>query len=94
MAQVIVEHKIAEWSDFEDVFRADAARRRKLGSRGGKVFRSPDDPSYVLVVFEWNDLDAARSFAVGLENHEAAEWATSGIWSMVNVAEQVLETDA
>lgn len=94
MAYVFVEHKIGEWSEFEGIFRADEARRRKLGSKGGKVFRSPDDPSMVFVVFEWSDLDGARKFANGLETHEAMEWATSGIWSMVNVVEEMLDVDA
>jgi hypothetical protein len=94
MAYVFVEHKIGEWSEFEDIFRADAGRRRKLGSKGGRIFRNPDDPSNVFVVFEWSDLDGARRFATGLETHEAAEWATLGIWSLANVTEEVLEFEA
>ena len=94
MAYVFVEHKIGEWLEFENIFRADTARRQKLGSKGCRVFRNPDDPSNVFVVFEWGDLDGARQFATGLEAHEAREWATSGIWSIVNVAEQVLEMEA
>jgi heme-degrading monooxygenase HmoA len=94
MAYVFVEHKIGEWSDFEGIFRSDASRRRKLGSKGGRVFRNPDDPSDVFVVFEWADLDGAREFAAGLEAHEAAEWATSGIWSIVRVVEEVVTVDA
>jgi hypothetical protein len=54
----------------------------------------PDDPSNVFVVFEWSDLDGARRFATGLETHEAAEWATLGIWSLANVTEEVLEFEA
>lgn len=94
MAYVFVEHKIGDWSEFENIFQSDMGRRRKLGCKGGKVFRNPDDPSNVFVVFEWSDLDSARKFAVGLETHEAMEWATSGIWSMVNVVEEVLEIEA
>jgi len=94
MVYVFVEHKIGEWSEFENIFRSDMARRRRLGCKGGRVFRSPDDPSLVHVVFEWSDLDGARTFASGLETHEAMEWATSGIWSIVNVVEDVLEIES
>jgi hypothetical protein len=94
MAYVLVEHKIGEWSEFENIFRSDMARRKKLGSKGGKVLRNPDDPTNVYVIFEWDDLEGARKFATGLETHEAMEWATSGIWSMVSVVENVLEIDA
>ena len=65
-----------------------------MGSKGGRVFRNPDDPSNVYVLFEWADLEGARKFATGLETHEAMEWATSGIWSMVNVVEEVIAIDA
>lgn len=94
MAYVFVEHKIGEWSEFENIFRSDMERRKRLGSKGGRVFRSPDDPSLVYVVFEWSNLDGAREFMGGLETHEAMKWATSGIWSIVNVLDDVLETEA
>jgi hypothetical protein len=94
MAYVIVEHKIGKWSEFEAVFKGDAARRKSLGSQGGRVYRSSDDPTNLFIVFQWKDAEGARKFAHGLETHEAMEWATSGIWSRVRVVEEALEVDA
>jgi hypothetical protein len=94
MAYVMVQHKIGKWSEFESIFRDDGERRRKLGSRGGRVFRNVDDPENIFVVFEWDDVDGARKFMDGLETHEAMEWATSGIWSRVYVTEELFEVDA
>ena len=94
MAHVIVEHKIGKWSEFESIFRGDSARRKALGSLGGTVYRSGDDPTHLFVVLEWKDVEGARKFIDGLETHEAMEWATSGIWSRVRVVEEVIGIDA
>jgi hypothetical protein len=94
MAYVHVQHKIGKWSEFERIFRDDGERRRRLGSKGGKVFRSTVDPENIFVVFEWDTFEGAEKFAVGLETHEAMKWATSGIWSRVYVTEELFEVDA
>jgi hypothetical protein len=94
MAYVLVQHKVARWSDFEPVLRDDGERRRKLGSKGGKVLRNLQDPENVFVLFEWDTVEGANQFANGLETHEAMEWATSGTWSRIFVTEELFEVDA
>jgi heme-degrading monooxygenase HmoA len=94
MANVLVQHKIGKWSEFEGIFKGDGERRKALGSKGGKVFRNVDDPENIFVVFEWRDVEGAKKFAGGLETHEAMRWATSGVWSRVYVTEEVFEVDA
>jgi heme-degrading monooxygenase HmoA len=94
MAYVLVQHKVAKWSDFESIFRDDGERRRMLGSKGGKVFRSAQDPESVFVLFEWDTLEGANKFADGLETHEAMEWATSGTWSRIFVMDELFDVEA
>ncbi|MCE5254411.1 MAG: hypothetical protein LLG45_09465 [Actinomycetia bacterium] len=94
MAYVLVQHKIGKWSEFEGIFRGDGERRKMLGSKSGKVFRSLDAPDEIFVLFEWDSVEGARKFADGLETHEAMEWATSGVWSRVNVIDEVFEVEA
>lgn len=94
MSYVLVQHKIGKWSEFEGIFRNDGERRRRLGSTGGRVFRSVHAPDEIFVLFEWDSVEGARKFANGLETHEAMEWATSGIWSRVEVVDEVLEVEA
>lgn len=94
MTSVIVQHKIGKWSEFEGIFRSDGERRQALGSKGGKIYRSVEDPQSVFVVFEWADNEAAQKFVDGLETHEAMEWATSGIWSRVYIVDEVFSVEA
>src|SRR5665648_246010 len=53
--------------------RPGAQRRRRSGSKGGKVFRAADDPNSITIIFEWDDTDRAREFAESLELHEAMQ---------------------
>jgi heme-degrading monooxygenase HmoA len=91
---VHIQHKMGQWNEFERIFTADTERRRALGSKGGAVTRSVDDPSLVFVVLEWESLEKAKTFVDSLETHEAMQWATSGIWSRVHIAEEVLVSKA
>jgi hypothetical protein len=94
MTYVLVQHKIGKWSEFEPIFKNDSERRRRLGCKGGKLFRNVKDPENLFVVFEWDGVKGANEFAEGLETHEAMEWATSGVWSRVYVVEEVLDVEA
>jgi len=79
MAFVLIEHRVDDFERFKQVFLGDAARRERLGSRGGVVYRVADDPGNVIVVIEWDTVQAAREFAGSLELEEAVEWASSGV---------------
>ncbi len=94
MVYVLVEHRIGGQKEFERIFKDDGERRRRLGSKGGRVFRNVNDSESLFVIFEWNDLQGATRFAEGLETHEAMEWATSGVWSRIHVVDELYEVDA
>ena len=46
--------KVADFDQFLKTFSTNGAEKRKEhGSKGSQVFRDPDDPSRVLVIFDW-----------------------------------------
>ena len=94
MAQVLIQHKIGKWSEFENIFRGDGERRKVMGSVGAKVFVNVTDPENVFITIEFKDVAGAKKFAEGLETHEAMKWATSGMWSRVYVVEESFEVEA
>jgi len=95
MAYVLIHHQVARYSDFEAVYLQDAARRRRLGCKGAKVFRDSKESNDVFIVLEWSGMAGAHEFAEGYETQEAMKWATSGAGKpLVWVVEDVLETDA
>lgn len=91
MAWVLIEHRVGDFETFRQVFLGDAARRERLGCKGWRVYRVADDPRSVVVMLEWDDIEAAREFAGSLELEEAMEWSASHITTpRVTVLDAVL----
>ena len=55
-------HKVADYAKWKRAFDAHGATRKKNGSKGGRLFRSADDPSEVVILLKWSDLRKAREF--------------------------------
>ena len=93
MAYVLIEHRVGDFETFRKVYLDDAARRGRLGSRGGRVFRVADDPGNVIVMLEWDSVEQARDFAGSLELEQALEWSTSDVATpRVTVLDVALES--
>lgn len=94
MAYVLIQHKVAEYATFVQVFIDDLERRKRLGAKKSKVFRNSDDPHHILVLVEWDNIEGAKEFAQGLETREAFKWAASGLTSTVVTMEEILQAEA
>jgi len=93
MAYVLIEHRVADYETFKEVYQDDADRRRRFGSLGGHVFRAGDDPQNVIILLEWDTAERARDFATSLELHQAMEWSTSNVSTpRVTVLEHVMDS--
>ena len=55
--------KVEDYKKWKSVFDKHAATRKAKGSKGGKVFRSADDPNQVVVLLEWDTLQKMRQFS-------------------------------
>jgi hypothetical protein len=95
MAYVLIEHLVGDYETFEKVYLDDGERRRRSGSRGGRVFRAADDPNDIIILLEWDDAQHARQFAGSLELHEAMHWSTSNVATpRVTVLEHIMDSEA
>lgn len=63
MPVMLIRHKVADYGAWKPLFDEHGTTRRANGSRGGRLFRSADDPNEVVVLLEWDDLERARFFA-------------------------------
>lgn len=94
MAYVLIQHHAKRLEELETVFKDHGGHRKKMGSKGGTLFQSVDDPEVSFALFEWKDLDKAKEFADGMELHEALEWATSERTAKVWVLDAIVRVDA
>ncbi len=63
MPHLLIRHQVADYAKWKPVFDAHAPARKMSGSKGGRLFRSADDPNEVVILLEWDDLGRARGFA-------------------------------
>ena len=74
MPYVLIHHRVADYERFRAVFDDDAERRRRLGSKGGRLLRSTVGSNDFFALFEWDDVENAREFVDAYETQEAFEW--------------------
>jgi len=76
MVYVVLEHEIHDFETLKQVYTDDAERRRRMGCRGGRIWRGADDPNMISVIMEWDTVENAREFAGSFELEQAMHWAT------------------
>lgn len=62
MSYLIIRHEVEDYAKWKPLFDDHAATRKALGCKGGRLFRSTEKPSEVVIAFEWENLDKAREF--------------------------------
>jgi heme-degrading monooxygenase HmoA len=62
MAFTLQRATVKEYDAWKSVFDGHAEYRGESGSRGGRLYRSTENPNEVVVFLDWKSEDAARSF--------------------------------
>ena len=75
MAYLLVRHKVEDYAKWKPVFDEHGAVRKAGGSQGGYLFRNANDPSELIILFEWDSLDKAQQFAQSDDLREAMQRA-------------------
>jgi heme-degrading monooxygenase HmoA len=75
MSQFIVIHTVEDYEKWKKVFDEDASRRKSLGSKGGRLYRSADKPNEMTIVWDWESAEKARQFATDPALREVMERA-------------------
>ena len=95
MTYVLIEHTVGDFEIFRQVYLDDGERRARLGSRGGRVYRSDGDPNAVFIVLDWDGPEGAHEFAESLELHEAMQWSTSNVGTpRIEVLEHAFDSES
>ena len=62
MAHLLVRHKVKDYTAWKAVFDAFIETRRASGEKSWQIWHPDDDPNNLLLLFEWDSLDNARTF--------------------------------
>ena len=94
MPYVLVRHKINDYATWKPVFDEHSETRRASGSKGGKLFRTADNPNELVILLEWDSIENARQFAESQDLREAMERAGVADQPDIYFLEQVDEASA
>lgn len=83
MATVLVRHKVKDYSKWKAVLDETKPMAKKFGVKSQRVLRNSADPNEVVVVNEFDDMNAAQKFAKSDELKKIMERA--GVAEVPNV---------
>jgi hypothetical protein len=63
-----IEHKVPNFDGWKKAFENDPINRKKSGVRCYKIFRPIDDPNYVIIDLEFDNLGEAEDTLAALHN--------------------------
>lgn len=63
-----IEHKIQSYEGWKKAFESDPIDRKKSGVRSYRIFRPSDDPNYVIIDLEFENLTDAQNALAALRN--------------------------
>jgi quinol monooxygenase YgiN len=61
-AIVIARHEVKDFDAWNRVFQSVAAMRKEGGEKSAQVYRDVDDAHIIVGIFEWRDIETARTF--------------------------------
>ncbi len=63
-----IEHKVPNYDGWKKAFDSDPIDRKKSGVKRHRVYRPTDDPNYVVIDLEFDNLDSAQIALGALKN--------------------------
>jgi hypothetical protein len=75
MAVMIIRHKVKDFASWKTAYNAHKAARDGAGLSNARLFRSADDASEVVILFDVADIGKAKAFGTSAELQSAMKGA-------------------
>jgi len=62
-----IEHPVPSFDRWKEAFDSDPVGRQQERVRSHRIFRKIDDPTYVIIELEFDQLSEAESFLISLQ---------------------------
>ena len=56
--------KVADYEKWKQIFDKHGSVRKSKGSKGAMIYRDSKDPKQLVVVTEWENMEAAKNFSM------------------------------
>ena len=73
MPYMLVRANVEDYEKWKPGFDEHSTSREENGSKGGRLFRTADDPNEVVILLEWDNLENARQFTQSEDLREAMQ---------------------
>jgi hypothetical protein len=87
MATILARARVPDYAQWLPKFQQTVDRRRAGGLRNEQIFRNPDDPTDVTVVFEVDEPEAGRQYLFS-EGSRQRQHETGGVVEAVYLPAQ------
>lgn len=75
MAYLLIRHKTRDYATWKAAFDDFSETRRASGEKSYQIFHPDDDPNNLWLLFEWDNLDNARTFMANPDLKEVMDAA-------------------
>ncbi len=62
-----IEHKVPNYAGWKKAFDSDPIDRKNSGVKHCRIYRPSDDPNYVIIDLEFDDLNDAQTALIALQ---------------------------
>ncbi|WP_406657326.1 antibiotic biosynthesis monooxygenase [Methanolobus sp. ZRKC2] len=62
MAYLLIKGRVKDFAEWKQIFDQNSSMRKKHGCLGEQVFHESGNPKSLIILFEWDNLDNARTF--------------------------------
>lgn len=62
-----IEHPVPDFNGWKKAFDSDPVNRMQSGVKRYRIFRQADNPNYIIVELEFDNLDEARNLLAALQ---------------------------
>ena len=75
MAHILIRHRVNDYAAWKSAFDEFIGFRRSGGEKTYRIYHPEDDPNNLILLFEWDSIDNARTFLGSQELKETMQQA-------------------
>lgn len=93
MTTILIKHPVEDYAKWKDAFDGFINYRKTGGEKSYQICRPVNEPNIVVILFEWDSVDNARTFLDSQELKDAMQQAGVAGQPEITIMETVAKGD-